>query len=103
MSRLRILDEAAREVDAAVEYVEQEREGYGLVLLDEYTDKLQQIRRFPQSAPLLRGTPRGYALRAFSLRRFRYSIIVGEVEGIATIIAFAHHSRTPDYWYDRLR
>lgn len=103
MSRLRILDEAAGEVDAAVVYMERKREGYGLVLLDEYAQKLEQIRRFPQSAPLLRDTPRGYSLRAFSLRKFRYSIIVGEVEGTTTIIAFAHHSRSPDYWHDRLR
>ena len=103
MSRLRILDEAASELDAAVAYVEGEREGYGQILLDEYAEKLQQIRRLPQSAPALLDAPRGYALRAFSLRRFRYSIIVGEVEGVPTIIAFAHQSRAPGYWYERLK
>lgn len=102
MSRVRILGEAAEELDAAAAYVEREREGYGQVLLDEYAEKLRQIQRFPSSAPVVRDAPRGYELRAFSLRRFRYSIVVGEIGDVTTIVAFAHHSRAPDYWHDRL-
>jgi len=51
MATLRILAEAAEELDDAVAYVEREREGYGQILLDEYADKLQQIVRFPESGP----------------------------------------------------
>ncbi len=102
MSKLRILDEAADELDAAVAYVERERQGHGQILLDEYAEKLRQIVRFATSAPVLVNTPRGYELRSFSLRRFRYSIIVGELHGAPTIIAFAHQNRAPGYWHDRL-
>lgn len=49
MATLRILAEAAEELDDAVAYVERER--YGQILLDEYADKLQQIVRFPESGP----------------------------------------------------
>ena len=102
MSRIQILDEAAEELDAAAAYVEREREGYARVLLDEYAEKLRQIRRFPTSAPLVRDAPGDYELRAFSLRRFRYSIIVGVIRGTSTIVAFAHHNRAPGYWHERL-
>ncbi|MCX4243923.1 hypothetical protein [Paraliomyxa miuraensis] len=102
MAKLRILQEAADELDDAVAYVERERVGYGQILLDEYADKLRQITRFPESAPLLVNAPRGLMLRAFALRRFRYSLIVGILDGTPTLIAFAHHHRAPGYWRDRL-
>ncbi len=102
MSQLRILDEAASELDAAVEYIERERRGYGQLLLDEYAEKLRQIQSFPHSGPVVSELPRSYTLRAFSLQTFRYSIIVGEIDGMPTIIAFAHQNRAPDYWHSRL-
>ena len=102
MARLRILAEAADELDDAVTYVEGQRRGYGRALLDEYADKLRQIARFPESAPLVANAPGGRSLRSFSLRRFRYSLIVGNIDGIPTLVAFAHHSRAPGYWRDRL-
>lgn len=102
MAKLRILKEAADELRDAVAYIESEREGYGRVLLDEYEDKLRQISRFPTSAPLMANSPRELAVRTFSLRRFRYSLVVGILEGTPTLIAFAHHSRAPVYWRDRL-
>ena len=45
----RILDEAAEEVVAAADYIEEEREGYGRLFLDAYGAKLAQIARFPRS------------------------------------------------------
>jgi hypothetical protein len=41
-------------------------------------------------------------IRAFPLSRFRYSILVGLIDGVPTIIAFVHQSREPGYWLDRL-
>jgi len=75
MAELRILDEAAQEVDAAAAYLEEERAGYGLLFIDAYQQKLAQISRFPRSGPLLRDAPPGYM----------------------------HHSRKPGYWRERLR
>lgn len=102
MAKLRILDEAARELDEAVAYVEGERLGYGRLLLDEYAEKLRQVSRFPGSGPLVANAPDGCLLRSFSLRRFHYSLIVGILDGTPTLIAFAHQNRSPGYWYDRL-
>lgn len=102
MTKLRILDEAAREVEAAAEYIEEQRTGYGRLFVQAYEKKLAQITRFPASGPALTDTVSGYELRTFWIRRFGYSIIVGVIEGAPTIIAVMHHSREPGYWQDRL-
>ena len=48
MTKLRILDEAAREVEAAAEYIEEQRTGYGRLFVQAYEKKLAQIARFPE-------------------------------------------------------
>ena len=102
MAKLRILDEAAREVDAAAAYLEEQRAGYGRLFVGAYEQKLAQIARFPESGPPTPGAPDGYELRSFWIRKFGYSIIVGMIGGDWTIIAVMHHSREPGYWLDRL-
>lgn len=99
---LAILDEAARELDAAVEYVEEERVGYGRLLLDDFERKVDQILAFPGSGSMVEGMANDFQLRSFPLLRFGYAILVGPIQGIPTIIAVVHHSREPGYWMDRL-
>ena len=103
MSRPRILDEAADELDAAAAYLERERPGHAAAFLDAYEKKLRQLVRLPKSGPLVKNAPDGHELRAFSMRRFRYSIIIGVMDGVPTIVAIAHTSRGPGYWRDRLK
>lgn len=102
MARLRILDEAAADVDAAAAYLEEQRAGYGRMFIEAYENKLAQIRRFPESGPPLLNVPSGYDLRSFWIRKFGYSIIVGLFGGVPTVIAVMHHSRKPGTWLDRL-
>ena len=40
--------------------------------------------------------------REFVLSRFPYSLILEEFPDRIRVIAFAHHSREPGYWRDRL-
>jgi hypothetical protein len=99
---LAILDEAARELDEAAEYLEAERVGFGRFLLEEFDRKLDQILAFPNSGSWVDGVANEYQLRSFPLLRFGYSIVVGLIRGVPTIVAFVHHSREPGYWLDRL-
>lgn len=39
----------------------------------------------------------------FSMRTFRYSLIVGVLRGAPTIVAVAHESREPGYWRERVK
>ncbi|GEM_PF-198664 len=103
MTKLRILDEAAREVEAAAEYIEEQRTGYGRLFVLAYEKKLAQIARFPESGPPLADVVPGYELRAFWIREFGYTVIIGVIEGAPTIIAVMHHSRKPGHWQDRLK
>lgn len=103
MSRPRIVDEAAKELDAAAAYLEEERPGYARLFLQAYERKLHQLVHFPESGPLIRNAPAGYELRSYAIRRFRYSIIAGLIDGIPTIVAVAHASRQPGYWRKRLK
>lgn len=99
---LPILDEAADELDAAVEYLEARREGSGRSLLEDFDRKLDQILMFPDSGSLVADAPNEYMIRSFPLLRFGYSILVGSIHGVPTIIAFIHQSREPGYWRLRL-
>jgi toxin ParE1/3/4 len=99
---LAILDEALRELDEAVEYLEAERMGFGRLLLADFERKLDQILAFPASGSWVEGVAPDYRIRSFPLLKFGYSILVGIVDDAPTIIAFVHHSREPGYWIDRL-
>jgi len=103
MSPPRILDDAAEELEAAAAYLEAERPGYARVFLEAYEEKLHQLVRFPESGPSIKNAPAGIQLRSFLIRRFRYAVIVGVVEGVLTIVAVAHPSREPGYWRERLK
>jgi plasmid stabilization system protein ParE len=99
---LAILDEALRELDEAAEYLEAERAGFGRLLLAEFDRKLEQILAFPGSGSWVEDMAPEYRVRSFPLLRFGYSILVGSIDGVPTIIAFVHHSREPGYWLARL-
>lgn len=103
MARPRILDEAAEELEAAAAHLEQERPGHARLFLDAYEEKLRQLVRFPESGPPVKNTPTGCELRSFLLRKFRYSVVAGVVEGVPTIVAVAHASREPGYWRARVK
>jgi len=99
---LAILDEALRELDAAAEYLEGERSGYGRLLLLAFDRKLELILAFPTSGSRVEGVAPEHGLRSYPISRFGYSILVGTIDGVATIIAFMHQSREPGYWRDRV-
>lgn len=93
--QLRILAEAVSELEAAVARLDEH--GLGSAFLDAYELKLRQITRFPKSAPTVKGT----AFRSFLIRRFQYSVIVGEFDCELVIVAIAHSRREPNYWKGR--
>lgn len=97
-----ILDVAANEVAAAADHLEAARPGYGELFLQAYARKLAQIAHLPRSGAKIRDANLGQELRAFSLSRFRYVIVVALRERSPVIVALAHTSRDPGYWRDRI-
>lgn len=99
--RLRVEDAARDELRAAVGWYEKKRPGLGADFLAEVQGTLELIERHPGlggSVPRVaieRGT------RRLPLRRFPYAIVYREREAEIQVVAFAHHSRKPGYWFSR--
>jgi toxin ParE1/3/4 len=103
MPVVRIHAAAAEEAAEAAAWYEKERPGLGTDFehaLDAALDLLEQDIVPLTSAPGVAGT-RG--VKRLLLRRFPYAVVVRERGTEIFVIAFAHHSRRPGYWRDRLR
>jgi plasmid stabilization system protein ParE len=88
---------ASREVREAAEYYELVREGLGQEFLDSLEVTLDQIRRYPEAAPIVAGAVR----RALFPPRFPYSVLYSVRTSGIRILAVAHHKRRPLYWQRR--
>ena len=86
----------------AIVYLEQRREGYGERFETEVDAVLDRIRDFPQSGASVPGFPPEVDVRAFVLRVFRYTLMVGFEGDSAVVYAVAHQQRRPGYWRDRV-
>lgn len=102
MRPLRIHDAAAKEAAEAAAWYEKERSGLGVEFeraIDAALDLLEE-----EIVPLapVPGAAGNRGIKRLMLRRFPYAVIVYERDTEILVIAFAHHSRRPGYWRDRL-
>ena len=97
MSRpLRLHPAAQRELDEAAAYYDAESPGLGSAFLGEFERALQQIRAFPEAAPVGHGSVRVRVLVAFPFSL--HYVLLGDA---ILVLALAHHSRRPFYWRER--
>ena len=87
----------------AARYLGRAREGYDLLLLEEYEHVAERAARLPKSGTAVAGFHERHDVRRFSLQRFRYHVVTAIVSGERIAIAFAHMKRRPGYWADRLK
>lgn len=95
MKRIRVGEEAERELREALLRYEQAREGYGRKLWDEVQAGLQGISEHPAVGSLVQRVRVRLPVRIFNLDRFPYSIVYREHEDYLEILAIAHQSRRP--------
>ena len=98
--KLRLHVGAARDIEQAADYFGSVslrlRAGLGVEL-----DKaLERIATYPHTGTPLAGSSK---IRRMTIKRFPYSIIYTTIEPEIVVLAFAHHSRRPDYWSDRAK
>lgn len=93
---------AAEELEAAADWYERERSGYGTLFLSEVRGTVNRAARFPQSGTRVPGFNLDRDVRRFALRRFPYSIVTALVDSQRAVVAVAHARRRPGYWKDRL-
>lgn len=104
MIRYRILPPARAELQEASRWYEEQREGLGHALLDEFEERLGLALDQPRAGAIVGKTGQGRPIRRHRLRRFaRYSILMFVDEGgTPTVLAFSHSSRRPEHWKDRI-
>ncbi|MCU1245809.1 MAG: hypothetical protein JWN02_1719 [Acidobacteria bacterium] len=95
--RARFLRPAEVEVDQAIRYFDDQREGLGNRFEQDLIRAVTAITKWP-----LRGVRIGDRVRKFRLRTFRYNVIYLVEDPEVIIVAVAHHRRRPGYWRRRL-
>lgn len=96
--KLRYLADARAEVREAMAYYRERSLVAARNLREGIADNQRLIREFPEAWHSL---PEG--VRAARIRGFPYSLVYCIRSDEIVIVAFAHHSRRPGYWKDRLR
>jgi plasmid stabilization system protein ParE len=92
----RFLKPAEAEVEEAIAYFDEQREGLG----ERFERDLMDTVAFIVERPLT-GTSLAERVRKFRLRTFRYNVIYFVDVDEIVIVAVAHHRRRPGYWRDR--
>ena len=97
MSQVRFLRPAEKEVEEAVAYFDDQRDGLGDRFERELADTVETLVEYPRS-----GKPLSKLIRKLRLRSFPYNLIYAVDDDEIIIVAVAHHRRRPDYWRSRL-
>ncbi len=87
------------ELDEAVGYYEAIQPGKGLELARQVQVSIEQIRAFPDFAPITRGTVRAAVVQPSS--RWSYTLHYSVKPSGLRILAVAHQKRQPFYWFGR--
>jgi toxin ParE1/3/4 len=95
---LRIHRLAVAEIDHEVDYYESRQAGLGTELEDEIDATLEQILRFPESAPQWKDRS---DRRVVVLDRFPFTMPYQLHGEDIVVLALAHTSRRPGYWSRR--
>lgn len=105
MKAYKIRKEAADEIAEAAAWYEAEA-GPDLAadLIAEYEARLSTALELAGAGTIVAATASGKPVRRYRLKRFkRYAILMADIEGHPTVLAFACSSRKPGYWRDRLK
>lgn len=97
-----VLGEAEDELIAAERWYEDRRLGLGREFRLAIDETMERLSAAPLTASPLLSAPIALGARQVIVKRFPYSIIFIEHETELWIVAFAHQSRRPGYWRDRL-
>ena len=103
MTRHNILPQALAELEEATIWYENQEQGLGLDLLNDYRAYLDQALTTKGLGSLIGSIQDGTVIRRYRLPRFdRYAIIMTTIRRTPTVIAFEHSSRKPKHWDERI-
>jgi len=96
--KIREVAAAVLELDEALSYYKDIHPDLADAFFHEVAQAKQLISRFPFAWKNL-----GRGMKGFIVRHYPYTLIYQVREETIWVVAYAHHSRRPDYWKDRLR
>ncbi len=96
MQPVTLSEAAADELDEAYRWYENQREGLGDDLLEEFLKSVERVASNPQLYPTVEGD-----IRRAPLRRFPYSLFYRIEPDQIGVIAFFHGKRDPNHWRRR--
>lgn len=94
--KLRIPDRVALQVLDAADWHNQQRAGWGFLLVDAVAQAYKAIERHPLILPEIQD-----GVRRYRLSNFRYYIYYRVRESHLEAVAFVHTARHPDTWMGR--
>ena len=100
--KVKVSTEAVEELIEAAAWYELEVPGLGDQLIDTFEQATIRLGKpNPPLVPLIGEAARLGAKRLI-LQRFPFSIVILTDHQVITVVAFAHHSRKPGYWHERV-
>lgn len=95
--------EASAELEDAAVWYDGQRPGLGLEFVQAVDAALERIAQWPHIGRRVSGVPDDVPARRFPVNRFPYHVAYLEWEGVIRILAFAHDSREPGYWFSHIK
>lgn len=100
--RVKVSTEATEELMEAAAWYELVVPGLGNQLIDTFEQATIRLSEpNPPLVPLI-GEAAKLGAKRLILQRFPFSILAIANNQVITIVAFAHHSRKPGYWHERI-
>ncbi len=90
---------AEAELDEAVGYYEAIQRGKGVELAHQIQAAIDQLRSFPEAAPVAVGTVRSLVVQPSA--RWNHTLHYRIKDSGLLIVAVAHQKRQPFYWFGR--
>ncbi len=95
--KVRFLDPAEAELDAAVQWYAAAAPGLGNAFLIEVLSAAERVSHYPDAWQSI-----GDGVRRCRLNRFPYGLIYSTDKECVVVLAVSHLHRKPDHWRDRL-
>ena len=99
--KLRILAEAEAELWQSALWYDDRESGVGAIFLLAYEAALDVIRERSEILPVVEGIDSARDIRRRKLLRFPFYVIVERAGHELVVLAVAHSSRRPTYWFSR--
>ena len=100
--KVKVSTEATEELMEAAAWYELVVPGLGNQLIDTFEQATTRLSEpNPPLVPVI-GEAAKLGAKRLILQRFPFSIVTIANTQVVTIVAFAHHSRKPGYWHERI-